>query len=254
MLVDSHCHLNFADFADDLPQVVERAKKAGISKMVSICCKLGEFPDIAKIAETYDNIFCTVGVHPHSAEEYVKTTVDELEELAKHPKCVGIGETGLDYFYENSPREEQMHQFLQHIQASRKTGLPCIIHTRSADDDTIKVLQEQPKFPGLLHCFSTDHAVAEAALDAGLYISISGIVTFKKAEELRESVRKIPLDRLLVETDSPYLAPIPHRGERNEPAHTAITAQVVAELKGVSYEELAEITTNNFHRLFTKSI
>ena len=253
MLIDSHCHLNFPDFAGDLPQVVERAHAAGIAKMVSICCKLAEFHDIAKIAETYPNIFCTVGVHPHSAEEYVKTTAAELVELAKHPKCVGIGETGLDYFYDNSPREEQMHQFLQHIDASRQTGLPCIIHTRSADDDTIKVLREQPKFPGLLHCFSTSHSVAEAALDAGLYISISGIVTFKKAEELRESVKKIPLDRLLVETDSPYLAPIPHRGKRNEPANTLLTAKLVAELKDISYEDLAAATTANFHRLFTKA-
>lgn len=221
--------------------------------MVSICCKLDEFPDIAKIAETYDDIFCTVGVHPHSAEEYVKTTAAELVELAKHPKCVGIGETGLDYFYENSPKAEQNKQFLEHIEASRQTGLPCIIHTRSADVETIEILRTQPQFPGLLHCFSTDHSVAEAALDAGLYISISGIVTFKKAEALRESVRKIPLERLLVETDSPYLAPIPHRGKRNEPANTKLTAECVAELKGISYEELAEITTENFHRLFTKA-
>lgn len=253
MLIDSHCHLNFPDFADDLPQVVARAEQAGIGKMVSICCKLAEFPDIAKIAETYENIFFTVGVHPHSAEEYVETTAEQLIELAKHPKCVGIGETGLDFFYENSPRAEQHAQFLQHIEASRATGLPCIIHTRAADEDTIKILREQAPFPGLLHCFSTDHSVAEAALEAGLYISISGIVTFKKAEELRESVKKIPLDRLLVETDSPYLAPIPHRGQRNEPANTKLTAECVAELKGISYEELEAVTTENFHRLFTKA-
>lgn len=253
MLIDSHCHLNFPDFSDDLPQVVARAQEAGIGKMVSICTKLAEFPEIAKIADTYDNIYCTVGVHPHSAEEYVQTTAAQLIALSQHPKCVGIGETGLDFFYENSPRAEQHTQFLQHIEASRQTGLPCIIHTRSADAETIEILKTQAPFPALLHCFSTDHSVAEAALAKGLYISISGIVTFKKAEALRESVRQIPLNRLLVETDSPYLAPIPHRGQRNEPAYTKLTAQCVAELKGISYEELARITTENFHRLFKKA-
>lgn len=257
MLIDSHCHLNFPDFADDLPQVVARAHQNGIGKMVSICTKIDEFADIAKIADSYDNVFCTVGVHPHnakdSAEEYVATTAAQLVELAQHPKCVGIGETGLDFFYENSPRAEQHTQFLQHIEASRQTGLPCIIHTRSADAETIEILKTEKPFPGLLHCFSTDHSVAEAALEAGLYISISGIVTFKKAEALRESVKKIPLNRLLVETDSPYLAPIPHRGQRNEPAHTKLTAQCVAELKGISFDELASKTTENFHNLFKKA-
>jgi len=254
MLIDSHCHLNFPDFADDLSQVVARAHDAGIDKMISICTKIAEFKDIAKIADTYENVYCTVGVHPHDAADHVDTTAEELIALSQHPKCVGIGETGLDYFYENSPREEQRQQFLQHIEASRQTGLPCIIHTRSADEDTIEIIRKEAAFPALLHCFSSSYSVAEAALEAGLYISISGIVTFKKAEDLRESVRKIPLNRLLVETDSPYLAPMPHRGARNEPAYTKLTAQCVAELKGVSYEELAAATTENFHRLFKKVV
>lgn len=253
MLIDSHCHLNFPDFADDLPQVIERAHQNGIVKMVSICTKIAEFPQIAEIATTHPSVYCTVGVHPHDAQDHVDTTAAELIELAKHPKCVGIGETGLDYFYENSPRAEQRQQFLEHIQAARATQLPCIIHTRSADADTIEIIEQEPPFPALLHCFSTDHSVAEAALAKGMYISISGIITFKSAADLRESVRKIPLNRLLVETDSPYLAPIPHRGQRNEPAHTKLTAQCVAELKGVSYAELAAATTENFYRLFRKA-
>ena len=222
--------------------------------MVSICTKIAEFPQIAAIAEAYDNIYCTVGVHPHDAAGHQNTTAAELIALSQHPKCVGIGETGLDYYYENSPRAEQRQQFLEHIAASRQTGLPCIIHTRSADAETIEIINSEQPFPGLLHCFSTDHSVAEAALAKGMYISISGIVTFKKAEALRESVRKIPLNRLLVETDSPYLAPIPHRGERNEPANTKLTAECVADLRGISYAELAAATTENFYRLFTKAI
>lgn len=252
MLVDSHCHLNFPDFKDDLPEVIARAAEYGVSKMVSICTKTSEYEEIQKIAETYDNVFCTVGVHPHEAQNEQSLTTADIVKLAAHPKCVAIGETGLDYYYENSPKDEQKKLFIEHIKASSETGLPTVIHTRSADDDTIDIINEYD-FPGLLHCFSTDHRVAEAALDNGLYISISGIVTFKKAEELRESVRKTPLDRLLVETDSPYLAPIPHRGKRNEPAYTKHTAELVAELKEVSLDELAKATTDNFHRLFSKA-
>lgn len=253
MLIDSHCHLNFPDFKDDLPQVIVRAHEAGVSKMVSICTKIAEFPQIAAIADANPSVFCTVGVHPHEAEGHIDTTAEELISLSQHPKCIGIGETGLDYFYEHSPKAEQRQQFLEHIYASRQTGLPCIIHTRSADADTIEILQTQEPFPLLLHCFSTHHSVAEAALAKGGYISISGIVTFKSAEALRESVRQTPLNRLLVETDSPYLAPIPHCGQRNEPARTKLTAQCVAELKGISFAELAAATTANFHRLFKKA-
>ena len=252
MLVDSHCHLNFPDFKDDLDAVVARAAEYGVGKMVSICTKTSEFAEIAKIAEKYPNVFCTIGVHPHDGDKEPSITAAELVEFTKHPKCVGIGETGLDFFYENSPREIQEQVFLEHIKAAKQTGLPVIIHSRSADAETIRVIKDNAPFPGLIHCFSTSYDVAKAAIDAGLYISISGILTFKKAEDLREAVKKIPLEYLLVETDSPYLAPLPHRGKRNEPAYTKHTAELLAELKGVSFEKLAEITTANFHKLFSK--
>lgn len=256
MLIDSHCHLNFPDFKDDLDEVVARAKENGIGKMVSICTKLSEFAEIAAIAERYENVFCTVGVHPHDAKDHVteekQVTADELIELAKHPKCVGIGETGLDYYYENSPREEQKHSFREHIKAARETGLPLVIHTRDADEDMIDIINAEAPFPGLLHCFSSSYEVAQAAIEKGLYVSLSGIITFKSAIDLQETVKKLPLERLLVETDSPFLAPIPNRGKRNEPAFTKLTAEKLAELKGLSFEEVEKATTENFHRLFTK--
>lgn len=251
MLVDSHCHLNFPDFKEDLDQVITNAHEVGIEKMLSICCKLSEAEEIRNIAEKYENVFCTAGVHPHEAEGHEGITAAEIIKLTNHPKCVGIGETGLDYFYENSPRDLQKASFLEHIKASQETGLPVIIHTRSADEDTIDIINNHD-FPGVLHCFSSDWSVAQAGLDNGLYVSISGIVTFKKAEELRETAKKIPLDRLLVETDAPFLAPTPNRGKRNEPAYTRLTAEFIAELRGISYEELAEQTTQNFYKLFTK--
>ena len=254
MLVDSHCHLNFPDFKDDIDAVIARAHAAGVTKMVSICTNLEEFAEIAAIADKFASVYCSVGVHPHDAKTAVETKAEDIIALTSHPKCVGIGETGLDYFYENSPREEQRYSFLEHIKAGRETGLPVIIHTRDADEETIQILNEQPQFKGLLHCFSSGYEVAKAGMDNGLYISISGIVTFKKADELRESVKKIPLEFLLVETDSPFLAPLPYRGKRCEPAYTRNTAEVVAELKGVSLEKLAEITTANFHKLFTKAL
>lgn len=252
MLIDSHCHLNFPDFKDDLDAVLARAKENGIGKMVSICTKLEEFADITAIAEKYDNVFCTVGVHPHDADDHVSVTAEELIALTKHPKCVGIGETGLDYYYENSPRDEQRQCFIQHIKAARETGLPLVIHTRDADQDMIDIINAEEPFPGLLHCFSSSYAVAEAAIARGLYVSLSGILTFKSATDLHETAKKLPLDRLLVETDSPFLAPIPNRGKRNEPAFTKFTAQKLAELRGISFEEVEAATTENFHRLFTK--
>jgi TatD DNase family protein len=252
MLVDSHCHLNFPDFKDDLEAVVMRAEKNGVGKMVSICTRSEEFAEINSIAEKYDNVFCTIGVHPHEAEKEPNITMAEIVEFTKNPKCVGIGETGLDFFYEHSPREIQQNVFVEHIKAAKQTGLPAIIHSRSADAETIQTIKENCGFPGLIHCFSTSYDVAKAAMDAGLYISISGIITFKKADELRAAVKKIPLESLLVETDSPYLAPLPHRGKRNEPAFAKCTAEFLAELKGVSFNRLAEITTANFYRLFSK--
>lgn len=256
MLVDSHCHLNFEQLSTQLDDVVRRADLANVGHMLTIGTKLREFEGVRAIAEGYDNIHCSVGIHPHEAEEEGgAVTVEKLVELSNHPKVVAIGETGLDYFYEHSPREEQKHSFRVHIEAARKTGLPLIVHTRDADEDTIEILQEEyakGPFTGVIHCFSSGWEVAEKSMEIGFYISISGIVTFKAAEELRDHVKKIPLDRLLVETDSPYLAPVPNRGKTNEPSFVAHTAAKVAELKSVSEEEIADITTSNFFALFNK--
>ncbi|MEH6497051.1 MAG: TatD family hydrolase [Pseudomonas marincola] len=256
MLVDSHCHLNFEQLSTQLDDVVRRAKLAGVGHMLTIGTKLREFDSVRKIAEDYDNIHCSVGIHPHEAEEEGGTvTVEKLLALSDHPKVVAIGETGLDYFYEHSPREVQKHSFRVHIEAARRSGLPLIVHTRNADEDTIDILHDEYKkgpFTGVIHCFSSGWEVAEKSMEIGFYISISGIVTFKAAKELQDHVTKLPLDRLLVETDSPYLAPVPNRGKTNEPSFVAHTASKVAELKGVDTEELATITTNNFFELFNK--
>jgi len=256
MLIDSHCHLDYLARDGDLDAVVERARAGGVSPMLTISTKLREFDIVQGIAETYPDVFCSVGVHPHEAETEPDTATAELVRLAAGAKVIGVGETGLDYFYEHSPREVQQNVFRAHIRASRETVLPLIVHTRDAEDDTIAIMESEMgegAYPGLIHCFSGTQRLADAALAMGFYISISGIVTFKKAEELRDVVRTVPLDRLLVETDSPYLAPMPHRGKRNEPAFTAYTAAKVAELKGVSSSELAEATTANFRRLFSKA-
>ena len=256
MLVDSHCHLNFEQLSTQLDDVVRRAKLANVGHMLTIGTKLREFEDVRKIAESYDNIHCRVGIHPHEAEEEgADVTVDKLLALADHPKVVAIGETGLDYFYEHSPRDVQKQSFRVHIEAARISGLPLIVHTRSADDDTIEILQEEYKkgpFTGVIHCFSSGWEVAEKSMEIGFYISISGIVTFKAAKDLQDHVTKLPLDRLLVETDSPYLAPVPNRGKTNEPSFVAHTAAKVAELKDVHVDQLATITTNNFFELFNK--
>lgn len=255
MLVDSHCHLNFPDFNEDMDAVVARADEAGVKVMQTICTKMHEFDAILAIAERYPNIFCSVGVHPHEADNEPMVTTEQLLEKAQHPKVIGIGETGLDFFYEHSPRKEQEESFRRHIAASRETKLPIIVHTRDADDDTIRILQDEMgkgAFPGLIHCFSSGQKMADAALEMGFYISISGIATFKKAEALRDSIRTVPLERLLVETDAPYLAPMPYRGKRNEPSYVVQTNRQVAELKGVSEDECASVTTQNFFDLFTK--
>ncbi|MGE0668955.1 MAG: TatD family hydrolase [Sphingomonadales bacterium] len=255
MLVDSHCHLDFPQLSADLDGVVARAEAAGVGLMLTISTALARFDRVLAIAEKYDNIYCSVGVHPHEAEAEPDTVARRLVELSAHPKVVGIGETGLDYFYEHSPRDIQQHVFREHIKAARETGLPLIVHTRDADDDTIRILAEemgQGAYPGLIHCFSSSRELAEKSVELGLYISISGIATFKKAGELRETIRGLPLDRLLVETDSPYLAPIPFRGKDNEPSFVVHTARTVAGLKNVSPEALAEKTTDNFFALFTK--
>ncbi|MFN3075429.1 MAG: TatD family hydrolase [Alphaproteobacteria bacterium] len=257
MLVDSHCHLDFPDFANDSDTVVARAKQAGVGLLLTICTHVTKFPQVLAVAERHDNVYCTVGIHPHEAGREPEVTTDRLIELARHPKVVGFGETGLDYYYEHSPRADQQRSFRVHIDAARVTGLPVIIHTRDADDDMIGILDEEiaiGAFPGLVHCFSSSAALAQRSLDLGLLVSLSGIVTFKPADGLREIVRTLPLDRLLVETDAPFLAPIPKRGKRNEPAFVVHTAAKVAEVKGVGTDELAAITTANFLRLFSKVV
>jgi TatD DNase family protein len=255
MLVDSHCHLNYPEFAD-LPAVLARAEAAGIGLMQTIGCKRSDFAPVLEIARRDPRIFCSIGVHPHEAEHHEDLTLEELLGYAADPKVIGLGETGLDYYYEHSPRDVQQRLFRMHIEASRISGLPVIVHTRDADEDTIRILREEHAkgaFPGLIHCFSSGPEMAEAAVELGLSISISGIITFRKAQELRDTVAKVPLESLLVETDAPYLAPEPHRGKKNEPAFTAITAQKLAEIKGVSLAEITEITTNNFMKLFAKA-
>ena len=254
MLVDSHCHLDYLQKDGDLEEVVARARRAGVTRMVTICTKLSEFEQVRAIAARYDDVACSVGVHPHEAGAEGIETPDPLIERAQDPLVVGIGETGLDYFYEHSPREAQAVSFRAHIQAARSTGLPLIVHARDADDDTVTLLREEHAehgpFPGVIHCFTAGPGLARAALELGLYISLAGIVTFKKAEELRQTVAEVPLDRLLVETDSPYLAPTPNRGKRNEPSYVRYVAEKLAEVKGLPVEEIERVTTANAVRLF----
>jgi TatD DNase family protein len=256
-LVDSHCHLDFRDFEDELDEVVERAHEAGVGTMVTICTHLSRFDRVRAIAERYDNIWCSAGVHPHEADsEGEAATVEALVALAADPLVVGIGETGLDFYYEHSSRDRQVTSFRNHITAARETGLPLIVHTRDADKETVDILTEEyanGPFTGLIHCFSTSPYMAEKALEIGFYISLSGIITFKAAEELRETVRGLPLDRLLVETDAPYLAPVPKRGKRNEPSFVAHTGAMLAELKQIDMEEVARVTTDNFFQIFSKA-
>ena len=255
MIVDSHCHLDFPDFEGELRDLVARAQAAGVSKMVTICTRLDKFEAVAAITQAHDPIYMAAGIHPHEAGEHGLDAPDVLIKLATKPKMVGIGETGLDFFYDHSPRDEQEVSFRAHIQAARETGLPLIVHTRDAEEDTVRIMQDEARagaFPGLIHCFTGTDYLRDAALELGCYISASGIATFKKSEALRETLSAVPLDRLLVETDAPYLAPTPHRGKRNEPAYTRHTAEVMAEVFGLSLEDFAAATTANFHRLFTR--
>lgn len=259
--VDSHCHLDFADYEGNIAPIIETAHARGISTMLNICTKYEEADQVIQTAHQFSNVLATVGIHPHDAgptlEHFTSDALyDWLLEKAKDTRVVGLGETGLDFYYDNSPREDQRKVFTVHIQAAIATGLPLSVHTRAAQEDTIQLLQEGQKsgqVRGVIHCFSETQWLADAALQLGFYISLSGIITFKKAEELREVVKTLPLDRILLETDAPFLAPIPYRGKRNEPAYLIETAKVVAELKGVSLEELAKITTKNFYQLFNKA-
>lgn len=256
MLIDSHCHLDYPDLAPDLTGVLARAANAGVGAMLTIGTRMRDFPRVRAIAEAHPHIFCSVGIHPHEAANE-NADAAALVAAAAHPRVVGIGETGLDYFYDRSPRPQQQDNFRTHIAAARQTGLPLIVHTRDADQDTAAILREamgQGPVSGVLHCFTSSQWLAEQALALGFYISISGIITFKNADELRRTVRSLPLDRLLVETDAPFLAPVPVRGRPCEPAFVAHTAAKVAELKGVSREALAAATTANFRTLFPKAL
>jgi TatD DNase family protein len=256
MLVDSHCHLDFPEFVPELDAVLARAREADVRVCVTIGTTLANFPKVLAVAERFENVYCSVGVHPHEAKVEPLTDAAPLLERAQNPKVVGIGETGLDYYYGHSPREMQIANFRAHIAAARELKLPLIVHTRDAEDDTIAILEEemgQGAFTGLIHCFTGTQRLADAALGLGFCISASGIATFKKSEELRDVLKTVPLDRLLVETDSPYLAPMPHRGKRNEPAFVKYTAAALAELKGVNLDQLASTTTDNFFRLFTRT-
>lgn len=255
MLVDSHCHLDYPEFAD-LGETARRARAADVGCMLTIGTSMLKFPGVLAVAEAREDIYCTVGVHPHEAGKEPQVSVEKLLGHGEHPKVVGFGETGLDYYYEHSPRDAQQTSFRTHIEAARQAGLPVVVHTRDAEDDTLSILSEETEkgaFPGLIHCFSGSAGLAQKCVDMGLYISVSGIITFNKADELREAVAEVPLDRLLVETDAPYLAPVPHRGKPNEPAFTRFTAEKLAEIKGVSFDDVARATTDNFFRLFSKA-
>lgn len=258
MLIDSHCHLDFPDFAaEGLDAVVARAKAAGIGRMMTISCEIAKFDTILAIAEQHDLIDCSLGTHPHSAAEPAEAvyTVDDIVAKAAHPKVVALGETGLDYHYDFAPRDVQHAIFSKHIAAGLAADLPLIIHTREAEEDTMRLLRDVGKgrSRGVMHCFTGTQWLADQALDIGFYISFSGILTFKKAEDLRAIAKSVPLDRLLVETDSPYLAPLPYRGKRNEPAYVVETAKVLAEVKGITLDEITAQTTRNYHTLFTKA-
>ncbi len=255
MLVDSHCHLDYPEFESELPALVKRADEAGVKMMLTISVTLEKFPNVLKVAETYDNIYCTVGIHPNEAETVTDDATEKLIKFSQHPKVVGIGETGLDYFYETSDRDIQRKSFLQHIKACQETGLPIIIHSRDAEEDTASILREHMElkpFKGLLHCFTSSKWLADQAINLGFLISFSGILTFKNAKELHDTAAQLSMDHLLVETDAPYLAPMPHRGERNEPAYTRHTAKKLADLQNLTLEEVGQKTSKNFFDLFDK--
>ncbi|MBB3974827.1 TatD DNase family protein [Rhizobium azooxidifex] len=255
MLIDTHCHLDFPDFEAERDAIVARAHAAGVGQMVTISTRVKKFPQILAIAEKYPTVFCSVGTHPHNADEELDVTVEELVRLSEHPRVVAIGEAGLDYFYDNAPREAQVEGLRNHIAAARLTGLPLVIHSRAADEDMAAILTEETgkgAFPFLLHCFSSGAELARIGVELGGYVSFSGILTFPKSVELREIAKTVPTERMLVETDAPYLAPKPFRGKRNEPAYVAHTAAVLAETLGLTEAEIAAITTENAFRIFSK--
>jgi len=254
-LVDSHCHLDFEDFSGDLDGIVARARAAGIGRVVSISTRVKRRAGLIAIAERFPEVYCSIGTHPHHAHEELDLTTADLVELTRHPKTVAIGEAGLDYHYDLSPRDAQERGFRNHIAAARATGLPLVIHSREADADMAAILEEETgkgAFPAVLHCFTGGRELAQRAVALGLYVSFTGILTFKKSDELRAIAAELPAERILVETDAPYLAPGRHRGKRNEPAFVVETARVLAETRKVAFEEIARATTENFFRLFSK--
>ncbi len=256
LIVDSHCHLDRGPLNKELDAVIARAGQAGVGLMVTIGTQLETFPRTLAVAQAHANVYATVGTHPHHAEaERDQVSCERLLELAAHPKVAGIGEAGLDYFYDRSERAVQREVFRRHIAAARKSGLPLVIHTRAAEEDTAEILREEMQkgaFSFVMHCFSSAPWLAELAVELGGYVSFSGILTFKKSDEVRAAAAAVPLERLLVETDSPFLAPVPHRGKPCEPAYTALTLQKLADIKGLERDEMARITTDNFLRLFAR--
>ena len=257
MFVDSHCHLNYKGLVEHQQEVLNRARNAGVGAMLNISTRECEWDDVIGLAERESDVWASVGIHPHEADAHVGMDAAKLISKAQNPRVIGIGETGLDYYYDHSDRAQQRTGFREHIAASRETRLPLIVHTRDAEDDTAEILTDEMGkggYPGVIHCFTASAEFGRKALDLGFCISISGIVTFKNAKDLQDFVREVPADRLLIETDSPFLAPVPHRGKSCEPAFVASTAQFIADLRGVTVEELARQSTENFYRLFSKAI
>lgn len=254
-IVDSHCHLDDERLFENLSDILARAENADIKTLQTICTRRQDFPIIKNIAEQYENIYCSFGIHPHHADEDI-ITEDEIKTACQHAKVIGVGETGLDYYYENSPKKEQRESFIKHIRAARALDLPVIIHTRDAEEDTMAIMDDmraEGSFKALFHCFSSSMSLAEYGIENGVYFSASGIVTFKKSYELQEVFKRVPDEKIMVETDAPYLAPVPKRGKTCEPAYTAYTAQFIADLRGQTLENFAKITTTNFYRLFSKA-
>lgn len=256
MLVDSHCHLNYKGLIEEQGAVLQRARNSGVTAMLNISTRENEWRDIVSTAERENDVWASIGIHPHEADAHPDIDLTKLLEEAKHERVVAIGETGLDYFYDHSDRDQQKQSFRTHIKAAQETGLPIIVHTRDAEEDTAEIMteeMEQGAYTGVIHCFTASEEFAHKALKLGLYISISGIVTFKNAKDLQETASKLPSDRLLVETDAPFLAPVPHRGKTGEPAFVADTARFLADLRGQDYDELCQITAQNFYTLFNKA-
>ncbi len=255
-LADSHCHLNYKGLAEDQPAILDRARASGVTAMLNIATRESEWDAVLATAEAEPDVWATVGIHPHEADQHPHIDTAKLVERAQHPRVVGIGESGLDYYYDHSDRDRQQASFHAHLAACRETQLPIVVHTRDAEDDTLAILRDElgkGAYPGVIHCFTASGAFADAALDMGFYISISGIVTFKSARDLQETAARLPIERLLIETDAPFLAPVPHRGKTGEPAYVADTCRFLAHLRGDDPEMLAEATRANFHALFAKT-